>query len=124
MKWGRNFFLAGAACLSAAAWAFPLWLDSPTRSNPFDPRSPLYQPLPTPAPPPSSTLTSTPTPSSTPSATPSFSPTQTPVGFIFDDFEDTLVGTWTGGPTFINVSRDALAPYAGIFCLKATVGAG
>lgn len=32
--------LALAACLFAAsAWAFPLWLDSPVRNNPSDPKS-------------------------------------------------------------------------------------
>src|SRR5882724_10993889 len=70
------FFL----CLPSLGNAFPFWLEGPTgRSNPHDPRSPLFQAQPQNTPTPYQSPTITPTFSTSPTITVSPTMTQTPL---------------------------------------------
>jgi hypothetical protein len=108
---GKNFGLKCIVglvlvCAPLLALAFPLWLDSPTRDNPADPKAPghkeavfpLNVPTPTPTVTPTASITPTWTSSPTFSASPTYSssPTSTPThtpGATYDDFENTA-GNW------------------------------
>ena len=95
--------------LSAAAilGAFPLWLDSPVRSNIHDPKSPKHTPVPvgtpsdtpTISPSPSITRTATQSNTFTPSPTPTHSATTTPtpVTVLYYDGESAGAAVSTGG---------------------------
>jgi hypothetical protein len=77
----------GLAALVSVACAFPFWLESPTRRNPNDPKSPAKLAsavaLPTVPPTPIATMSSTPTPVAAATPTPVFGP-----GTWVTDFED------------------------------------
>jgi hypothetical protein len=73
------------------AVAFPFWLDSPTRSNKYDQKSPFHTPVPV------GTITDSPTASPTPSSTPvPGSPTDTPTPTPIY----TATNTQVSSPTF------------------------
>jgi hypothetical protein len=71
-RWLRPVLGLGLLLIASAGLAFPFWLDSPSRSNRFDPRSPGYK-----RPAPKATATFTPSPVDSPSPTPTLSPTFT-----------------------------------------------
>ncbi len=106
MAWFLGAILVGLPLL---AGAFPFWLDTPSRTNPMDPKNPRNQILPVPTRTitptfsisptftvsPTFSITTSPSNSPTSSATPTF--TNTPchsntVG-IFEDFENSNVST-------------------------------
>lgn len=120
---------------SLQAFSFPLWLDSPSRSNPHDPKSPQFQApasspfLPTftmPATPSLGTFTPTPTPSPTMTVTPSGGH-----GALITDFSQPLTVTAWGGGLLTNVDSNGSvmnpSPWlpgsatAGAGCINGTV---
>ena len=89
------------------ALAFPFWLDSPTRSNPHDPKSILFPKTPaatnTPAgPAPTHTFTRTPTATHTPLGTFTDSPTPAPTFTPTPSFTNTPVFSPTNTPAGTN----------------------
>lgn len=91
--------------------AFLLWLDTPTRSNPLDPKSNAYKapqatPYSYPTAYPSNTWTNTPPATNTPAATPSFSSTFTSSPAVSATF------TPTSSPVLSATSTPTISPFS------------
>jgi hypothetical protein len=116
MRPTKILLLLALSLCAATAVAFPLWLDSPSRINPHDPKSPLYVPVAS-GPASTATLTATMTFTYSPTQTQSFtvSPTLTCTTTQSATFSPTKTNspTLTPSPTRTNSPTPTNTPVAG-----------